>query len=84
MAMKLKFKNQEFQEAATAAVRTVDDRITLHDFRMVRGTTHCNLIFDVAVPFECTLSDREVVAAIGEEIGKRHPDHYAVISVDRV
>ncbi len=72
------------REAATAAVRTVDDRITLHDFRMVRGTTHCNLIFDVAVPFECTLSDREVVAAIGEEIGKRHPDHYAVISVDRV
>ncbi len=69
---------------AAAAARSVDARITVHDFRMVRGTTHSNLIFDVAVPFECTLSDREIIAAIGEEIGKKHPDHYAVVSVDRV
>ena len=72
------------REVAVLAAKTVDDRITVHDFRMVRGTTHCNLIFDAAVPFECTLSDSEVIAAIGEEIGKKHPDHYAVISVDRV
>ncbi|MBE6656531.1 MAG: cation transporter [Ruminococcaceae bacterium] len=69
---------------AAAAARSVDARITVHDFRMVRGTTHSNLIFDVAVPFECTLSDREIIAAIGEEIGKKHPDHYTVVSVDRV
>jgi hypothetical protein len=51
---------------------------------MVRGTTHTNLIFDVAVPFECRLSDREVMAAIGENISKKYPAHYTVISVDRV
>ena len=70
-------------EAARAA-RNIDDRITVHDFRMVRGTTHSNLIFDVAVPFECKLSDSEIIAAIGEEIGKKYPDHYTVVSVDRV
>lgn len=69
---------------AVEAVKTVDARITVHDFRMVRGTTHSNLIFDVAVPFECTLTDKEIVAAIGEEVGKKYPDHYTVISVDRV
>lgn len=69
---------------AVDAVKEIDARITVHDFRMVRGTTHSNLIFDVAVPFECTLTDKEVVAAIGEKIGKKYPDHYAVVSVDRV
>ena len=72
------------REETVKAVKSVDARITVHDFRMVRGTTHCNLIFDVAVPFECALTDSEIVAAIGEEIGKHHPDHYVVISVDRV
>ena len=72
------------REETVKAVKSVDARITVHDFRMVRGTTHCNLIFDVAVPFECALTDSEIIAAIGEKIGKHHPDHYVVISVDRV
>lgn len=71
-------------EEAKLAVASIDARITVHDFRMVRGTTHCNLIFDVAVPFECKLSDREIIASIGEIIGKKYPDHYTVVSVDRV
>lgn len=72
------------REEAVLAASAVDARITVHDFRMVRGTTHTNLIFDVAVPFECRLSDREVMAAIGENISKKYPAHYTVISVDRV
>lgn len=69
---------------AIESVKEIDERITVHDFRMVRGTTHTNLIFDVAVPFECACSDREIVAAVGEIIGKKYPDHYTVVSVDRV
>ncbi len=69
---------------ALTAVRAVDERITLHDFRVVRGKTHSNLIFDVAVPFECGQSDKEIVAKIGENIQKEHTDYYAVISVDRI
>lgn len=71
-------------EETVATAKRIDARITVHDFRMVRGTTHSNLIFDVAVPFECTLTDAQIVAAIGEEIGKKYPDHYTVVSVDRV
>ncbi|MBQ9735711.1 MAG: cation transporter [Clostridia bacterium] len=69
---------------AELAVRSVDARITLHDFRAVCGTTHCNLIFDIAVPFECKQTDKELVAQIGEAITREHPAHFAVISVDRV
>ncbi len=72
------------REEALAAVAIVDPSITLHDFRVVKGNTHSNLIFDIAVPFEVKRSDKELVAAICEEISKEHPNHYAVIQVDRV
>lgn len=72
------------KDIALTAVRAVDERISLHDFRVVCGKTHSNLIFDVAVPFECALSDKEIVARVGENIQKAHADYYAVISVDRV
>ena len=72
------------REEAFAAVTAVEPTLTLHDFRVVRGNTHSNLIFDIAVPFEVKRSDKELVAAICEEISKKHPNHYAVIQVDRV
>lgn len=72
------------REVAVAAVTAVDPSVTLHDFRMVKGNTHSNLIFDIAVPFEVKRSDKELVAAICEEISKKYPNHYAVIQVDRV
>ena len=72
------------REEALAAIAVVDPSITLHDFRVVRGNTHSNLIFDIAVPFEVKRSDKELVAAICEEINKEHPNHYAVIQVDRI
>ncbi len=34
----------------------------MHDFRVVGGTTHSNLVFDVAVPFDCTLSEAEILS----------------------
>ena len=36
---------------ATEAALAVDERITIHDFRAVIGTTHTNLIFDIVLPF---------------------------------
>ena len=57
--------------------------LSIHDFRVVWGTTHNNLIFDVVVPFGFSLKDTEVChqisAAIQNEIGK---NYYAVITVD--
>ena len=38
--------------------RNLDRRLSIHDFRIVEGPTHTNLIFDIAVPFECKLTKR--------------------------
>ena len=58
--------------------------IRIHDFRMVPGPTHTNLIFDVEVPFEVSLSDTEITAHLAADIAAEAPEHFAVITVDRI
>ena len=64
-------------------VKGIDDRITMHDFRMVKGPTHTNLIFDVVVPFDCSLKDEEVKQKIAEEVAHMDGNYFAVIQVDK-
>ena len=71
------------REATQKATAAVEAQATVHDFRMVRGTTHHNLIFDIAVPFECPLKDEALAAAVTAEIQKIDPLYCTVITVDR-
>ncbi len=74
----------KWREIALAAVRSVDESISIHDFRAVKGHTHSNLVFDIAVPFECKKKDGELIEAIEGAIRAADPKLYAVITVDRV
>lgn len=67
-----------------AAVRRIDERIRIHDFRFVPGETHTNLIFDVAVPFEIKMTEEEIHRAVSDEISRIDPTYFAVITVDKV
>ena len=67
-----------------AAVRQIDPGINLHDFRLVSGTTHSNLIFDVAVPYENKSPDDRLRAAVAEQVRKIDPSYCAVVTIDRV
>ncbi len=58
--------------------------IKIHDFRMVPGTTHTNLIFDMEVPFEVKIGDSELKARMADMIAAEAPGFFAVITVDRV
>ncbi len=65
-------------------VKEIHPDITIHDFRVVFGETHTNLIFDMDVPFACSLDDKQVKAiarkSIRDALGQQY---YAVITVDR-
>ena len=74
----------EWHARVEALAKTLDERIHIHDFRMVPGNTHTNLIFDMAVPFEVTASDDELKAQMAEAVAKDAPCYFAVITVDRV
>ncbi len=64
-------------------VKGIDERLTMHDFRMVQGPTHTNLIFDVVVPFEFKMTDQEVCAAIERSVRDLPGNHFAVINIDK-
>jgi len=62
--------------------QSIDPAITLHDFRMTEGSTHCNLIFDLVVPRNCPLSDEEVRTRMAALARERDPRYITVIQID--
>lgn len=65
--------------------KSLDSSLNIHDFRMVEGPTHTNLIFDVAVPYECKMTDVEVSNTLKKGVRELSGGQYfAVIQVDRV
>ncbi len=71
------------RERATAIARDLDDRLRLHDFRIVPGDTHTNLIFDVVAPFDLLLADDDLRTTLADRIHDADPHLFAVITVDR-
>ena len=65
-------------------VQIIDPRITIHDFRMVTGPTHTNLIFDAACPFDLHMTDGEVKRQIEQTVDLLDGNYMAVVTVDRI
>ena len=63
--------------------KKVSPDISIHDFRVVSGNTHTNMIFDVVLPFESKLSPNEVSEKICAAVSDERHDCYCVITVDR-
>lgn len=71
------------KELVTGYLAEIDSTITMHDFRIVKGPTHTNVIFDVVVPYGFRLTDAELVKVITERIQAENPNYFAVIEVDK-
>ena len=61
----------------------IDERLTLHDFRVVPGPTHTNLVFDVVVPFDFPMADDAVKKAVNDRVHALEGTCYAVIDIDK-
>lgn len=68
--------------AVAEKVKTIDPRLTIHDFRTVPGSTHTNLIFDVVVPYDVKLTVDEVRRRIGALVKELDENYFAVVQVD--
>lgn len=74
----------EWRERVQVLASTLGEGIRIHDFRMVPGTTHTNLIFDMEVPFEIEEKNSVLKARMAELIAAEAPNYFAVVTVDRV
>ncbi|MCJ7836837.1 cation diffusion facilitator family transporter [Cuneatibacter sp. NSJ-177] len=61
----------------------IEDGMTIHDFRMVSGPTHTNLIFDAVLPAECKRAEKEIEEEIVRRVEALPGNYYAVVHIDR-
>lgn len=73
----------ELQHMTEEVVKNVDETLSIHDFRVVKGSTHNNLIFDVLVPNECKLNETKIQDRIIQKIGELDNRLYVVLTLDR-
>ena len=75
-------KTEELKNQVGLLISSVAPEIGMHDFRVVRGVSHSNLIFDVVVPFGFRYSDERLTELIAEKIHQFNPTYHAVVRVD--
>ena len=63
-------------------VRQVEPRMTVHDLRVIRGTTHTNLVFDAVLPLDAAITPAEAARRIREKVAELDGDYYAVVTVE--
>ena len=72
----------EMRARVETVIHTIDDRLSLHDFRMVRGVEHSNLIFDLVIPWDMRGREAELKRRIDEQLSSDGRHYHAVITFD--
>ena len=72
------------KEQCKKIVASIGESLSLHDFRVVLGESHTNLIFDVVIPYGFALSDVETTKMIQERVWEQiGSQFFTVIQVDK-
>ncbi len=75
-------KINALRQMTTDIVTELCDEMSIHDFRVVDGPTHTNLIFDLIIPHKYHLSNDEVRKEIENKLSKIDERYFAVITVE--
>ncbi len=63
-------------------IRAYDTRLSTHDFRMVSGTGHTNLIFDIVLPDDLRKQESAIRQQISNLLSQEEKVYYTVITFD--
>ena len=64
------------------AIKKMDERLSIHDFRICEAVSHTNIIFDVVVPHRYKLTDEQLIWNIKSAIHDINESYFAVIKID--
>lgn len=70
----------ETKAAMVSLIKAIDEELSIHDFRMVTGESHTNLIFDVLAPFNFRLTDEELLTEILQDVQEHFGENYYVVA----
>ncbi len=74
---------EETRAKIETLIRILDESISIHDFRMVIGATHTNVLFDAVIPYSLKLSEAEAKKKIGALVQTIDPAFCPVIQIDQ-
>ena len=63
-------------------VEEMDKSFKIHDFRVVEGPTHTNLIFDMVVPYDCKKSEKELKETLEQKIKEKGENYFVVATIE--
>lgn len=75
-------ETNEMKTEVVKIIRAISNELSIHDFRMTKGPLRTNVIFDVVIPFQFSLTKDELSEKINQELKKINPNCYAVIGID--
>lgn len=76
-------KVEDFKSFIESIVLECNTLYTIHDFRMVDGPTHTNIIFDVLIPRDAPEDEKELRENLAAAIKDRNSKLVPVITIDR-
>lgn len=72
----------KLKEQIHTIITGIDKTLRFHDFRIVKGPTHTNLLFDVLVPYKFPIKDSELIVQIDRKVKELNPLYFIVIKID--
>ena len=72
----------ELKDQIHTIIKSIDEKLQFHDFRIVKGPTHTNLLFDVLVPYKFPVKDSELLVVIDRKVKELNPTYFIVVKVD--
>lgn len=76
-------ETDEYKAKVKQTLAALNPKISIHDFRIVKGPTHVNLVFDVLVPYDVTESEEDLRAALNQAFADEPLPCYFVFEIDR-
>lgn len=76
-------QSNNYKAMIAELAKQIDERITIHDFRMVQGTNSNNLIFDIVLPMNLKLSDEQVKENLSQMVHSQDTTCNLVINIDK-
>ena len=76
-------KVDELHKKVVEVIHKMDKDLKIHDFRIVEGITHTNILFDCIIPYEKNYSEEELKEYLTKNIKPEKEVYYYVIQIDR-
>lgn len=76
-------KVDKLKEKVINVMKDLDETLEIHDFRIVNGPTHTNILFDCVIPYEKDFSEKQIIKHLKTNINNEKHKYYYVVEIDR-